>query len=455
VRHSRLFHSTSFRLATLYLGLFTLSVLILGATVYLGVGREIGIEFDERVKAETAKLMAAFAADGLESLAEKVRVRVHDAASLDYRLEDPAGQFLVGNLPSPRTTDGRINDGWIQMAQPKCGPNTCSDPDWERALVTTLEGGAILVVGQELTDVEGAKRAVLVAFAWALAATLALGILGAILISGAFLRRIDAMSQVAQGIIGGNLRHRIPVDADDELGRLAGTFNHMFDRIESLIEANKHAGHAIAHDLRKPMASIVRRLEAVRSDGCVADEIERVIDLTIADVHAVLDTFNALLRIAQIEIGARRANFKPVDLAAIAVEVSDAFQPVAEDDRKSLVVDLATALPMTGDNDLLTQMIANLVENALRHTPEGTRVEVRGDTTTRGAALIISDNGPGVPAADRTRIFGRFYRLDATRSTPGHGLGLSLVAAIAELHGLRLAVADNCPGLRIALEIPG
>ena len=446
----RLIRTTSFRLAALYLSLFTASVLILGAVVYFSVGREIRIEFDERLQTETERLRGRFHAGGLQRLVEAVRARTLEAASLDYRLEDGEGRLLGGNLPPLRERD---HGGWVEFAKPEAGPGADADSDLERALVTRLDGGALLVVGEELAGIGQARRAVLVAFAWALAATLALGAGGGLLLSIGFLRRIDAMSGAAESLMSGDLRQRIPAaDVDDELGRLARTFNRMFDRIETLLEANRHVSHDIAHDLRKPLGRLMRRLEAARAGPGAAQDYESAVDLAIADVHGVLETFDALLRIAQIETGARRAGFLPIDLAAIAAEVAGAFQPAVEDAGKTILVDAGVPMPLPGDGQLLTQMLANLVENALRHSREGARIVVRSARCAGVARLSIEDDGPGVPEPYRARIFERFFRLDAARTTPGHGLGLSLVAAIAELHGLSVAAVDNRPGLRVILE---
>ena len=297
-------------------------------------------------------------------------------------------------------------------------------------------------------------RAIFWAFAWALAATLGLGALGGLYLSSLFLRRVDAMSQTAQGIMAGDWRRRIPESkANDELSAVARTFNRMFDRIEKLLEANKHVSADIAHDLRKPLARTLRRLESARGGDTAPETTKAAIESGITDIQGVLETFNALLRIGQIEAGARRAAFKPVDLAVSAREVADAFRPAAEEEGKRLVARLQAPLPMSGDRELLTQMIANLIDNALRHTPSGVSIEVTSERGASAARLIVADNGPGVAAEERERIFERFYRIDAARATLGSGLGLSLVAAIAELHGLTCQASDNGPGLRISLTL--
>jgi signal transduction histidine kinase len=455
VRQFRLFRTTSFRLVAIYLAVFTLSVLILGVVVYLSVGREIEIEFDERVTAEMHALHKFSMVNGMDRLAERIRYLTSQAGELDYRLEDSAGRVVAGNLPSIKAKDGTYSDGWVRISEPDNELDPDDDEDWERALVSTLDAGGILVVGHGLGGVAEARHAILIAFTGALVATLALGTAGGLIISTSFLGRLDGMSRAAEGIMAGDLRQRIPeINANDDLGRLANTFNRMFDRIERLIEANRHVSHDIAHDLRKPLSRIVRRLEAARSSAISMQKYEEAVDAAIADVYGVLETFNALLRIAQIETGARRAGFRPLDLAAIARDVAEAFQPAADEEGKTLTIDLLMSLPVAGDRELLSQMVANLTDNALRHTMRGARIDVRTARLGDVVALVIADNGSGVPEKKRGRIFERFYRLDASRTTPGDGLGLSLVAAIAELHEIRIVVEDNQPGLRVSLRLP-
>lgn len=455
MRLNSIFRTTGFRLVAIYLGVFTLSVIVLGFVVYFNVGRQFEAEFDERVTADARALILYAQAHDEGSLVERVTALSRQAGGLDYRLESRTGGLLAGNLPSIRTKEGGYREGWIEIPEPESGDDN-SDEDWTRAVVSTLANGDVLVVGQELAGVHEARRAVLVAFAWALALTLVLGTGGGLAISAIFLRRLDEISRAAEAIMGGDLRKRIPqANANDDLGRLARTFNRMLEQIERLIESNRHVSHNIAHDLRKPLARIVRRLEAVRAAEPSLSNYKEAVEGAIVDVHGVLETFNALLRIAQIETGARRAGFKAVDLAAIAHEVAEAFQPAADDEGKALTIETNVSLPQAGDEELLKQMIANLIDNALRHTPKGARIALRSERANDLATLTICDDGPGVPEAERERIFEPFYRLDAARVTAGDGLGLSLVAAIAELHALKVSAEDNRPGLQIVIAPMG
>jgi signal transduction histidine kinase len=451
VPRTSLFHTSSFRLAAIYLALFAASVLILGATVSFVVWREIAGEIDADIQGETSTLTRDLAAHGRDRLQAIVEARSRGVGSFVYGLQDAQGRLVAGEL-APRPGDV----GWTTLPEPQRGDEVDGEPSGVvRALVTRLDDGGALAVGDEWRGARGATGAVVTVFLWALAATLGLGTLGGLIFSRQVLRRIDAMSRAAQGIVAGDWRQRIPeTGVNDELAQLARTFNRMFDRIESLLNAHKNVGGDIAHDLRRPLAGAVHRLEAARGVEMTPENAQKAIEAAIADIHGVLETFNAILRIGQIEAGARRAGFKRVDLAEVAREVVEAFQPAAEEEGKILVADLSVVLPMSGDRELLTQMVANLVDNALRHTPTDTRIVVAGARTTEASRLTVSDNGPGVPEAERGRIFERFHRLDAARATPGNGLGLSLVAAIAELHGMGYVASDNRPGLTIALEKP-
>ena len=444
----RLLRTTSFRLATIYLALFTASALALGAFVYLSIRHEILADFDDRIVEETDTLQSAFTQGGRERLAGIIEARGASGGGFSYGLQGPDGKLLAGDLRAPAGSPG----GWMEARESESGEPPEAKPEIVRALATRLPDGSTLVVGDERRRSDDILRGILSAFGWAVAATLALGTVSGLWLSAQFLRRIDSMALTAQQLMAGDWSRRIPLSpADDDLTALARTFNRLFDRIEKLLIANKHVSADIAHDLRKPLASMLRRLEAARDGDASKESVRTAIEATIAEIEGVLETFNALLRIGQIEAGARRAAFRPLDLAEIAREVMEAFQPAAEEEGKTLVARLNEPLPMPGDRELLVQMIANLLDNALRHTQAGVRVELTGRRTANGVSLTVADDGPGVAPDELKAIFQRFYRADAARTSPGTGLGVSLVAAIAELHGLECTASDNCPGLRITL----
>jgi signal transduction histidine kinase len=448
VSRTRLFRTASFRLAALYLGLFTASALALGAFVYVSVRRDILTDFDERIAEETDALKTAFADGGREKLAAIVAARGSSGAGFAYGLVDADGKPIAGDLNVPPSGAG----GWTETREAEGDEPSESKPETIRSLVTPLADGSTLIVGDERRRADDILRGVLTAFGWAMAATLVLGTVGGLWLSAQFLARIDSMRQTARRLMDGDWSRRIPLSrADDDLTALARTFNRLFDRIEKLLLANKQVSADIAHDLRKPLASVLRRLEEARADAD-GKGAKKAIDAAIADLEGVLDTFNALLRIGQVEAGARRAAFRPLDLADLAREVVEAFAPAAEEEGKTLVARLDAPLPISGDRELLVQMIANLIDNALRHTPTGARIEASGARTKAGLALSIADDGPGVAEGELTAIFQRFHRGEASRKSPGTGLGLALVAAIADLHGLNCRASDNRPGLRVTIS---
>ena len=443
----RLLRTTSFRLATIYLALFTASALALGAFVYLSIRHEILADFDERIVEETDALQSAFGQEGRERLAQILEARGGSGGGFTYGLEGPDGKLIAGDLRAPAGGAG----GWMEAIEAESDEPPEAKPEVVRALATRLSDGSILVVGDERRRSDEILRGVLSAFGWAVAATLALGTAGGLWLSAQFLSRIDSMRMTAQRLMAGDWSRRIPLSpVDDDLTVLARTFNRLFDRIEKLLIANKQVSVDIAHDLRKPLASMLRRLEGARDDAS-QESVGAAIEASIAEIEGVLETFNALLRIGQVEGGARRAAFRPLDLAEVAREVVEAFQPAAEEEGKTLLARLDAPLPALGDKELIVQMIANLLDNALRHTPPGASIEVSGKRTPGGVSLTVADDGPGVAPDELKAIFQRFYRAEAAGASTGTGLGLSLVAAIAELHGLECAASDNRPGLRVTL----
>jgi signal transduction histidine kinase len=444
----RVLRTASFRLATLYVLLFGASVVVLGAVVLLTMRSALEQQMKRRVEAEVAALTEEFRSGGLERLVASIRERRRGARGLDYLVLGPDGRPLAGNLVTP----GGL--GWVEVETRDHDPGE-RDRERVRALAVRLDRGVLLVVGDDLEHVEDADEAILRAFAWALGATAVLGIAGGLALSAGFLRRVDAITRTAEAIMDGDLDQRVPErGADDDLDRLASTLNRMLDRVADLMDGLRQVSSAVAHELRTPLARLRQRLEAGRSARS-SPEREAAIDDALLELDAVLDTFGALLRIAQLEAGTGRTGFTDVDLGAIAESVVEAFGPAAEDAGKTLVAAIAPGAHVRGDRELLTQLLANLVENGIRHTPGGVRIEVGVAPTGTGARAVVADDGPGVPAHERERVLRRFQRLERSRDVPGTGLGLSLVAAIADLHGARIALEDNAPGLRVRLEFEG
>jgi len=448
IKPRRLF-SASFRLTALYLALFTLSAAVIDGVVYVLVLRSQDRAFADRIDEESEALVRLDHEKGRARLAANVEARSAPTAVLVYGLYAPDGTRLAGRTPAVVGPNGALRPGWSDA--PELDSTLETDeaaPDIVRMLTTRLDDGAFLVVGDERRSVDVVLSNITEAFAWGLAATAALGLAGGLWLSGQFLRRLEAMRTAARAVMNGDWRRRIPASAvEDDLAALARTFNRLFDRIEKLLLSQKHVGSDIAHDLRRPLANVLRELERAREHYD-----EAAVGRAIAGVEEVLQTFEALLRIGEIESGARRAAFAELDLADLAEDVAEAFRPSAEEEGRVLACRVERPTVMRGDAALLKQAIANLIDNALRHTAPGVDIEVRTMSAGEGVRLEVADHGAGVGEADRANLFRRFFRADAARHSPGAGLGLALVAAIADLHDMDVAAKDNAPGLRIVLQ---
>jgi signal transduction histidine kinase len=421
---------------------------VLGAAVYWMTTSALERQFNQRIEAEASSLAAEYRRGGNDRLIALLQAR---------ELDEPFSQF--GYLLT--TSDGRLIEGTL-MVDPK--------PGWRdvvqqlrpgealrrlRILTVALDSSAQLSVAADLSSVEDVERAVVEAFGGAFAATVLLALGGGLFVSSRFLRRVEGITSTAQAIIAGNLKHRIPVrGTSDDLDRLALTLNRMLDQIHELMEGIRQVSSDIAHDLRTPLSRLRHRLEASLAAPSNADELHNAIAAAIGDTDDLLATFSALLRIAQIEAGTRRTGFADVDLSSLVTDVVEAFAPSIQDEGKALRLSIQENLRLVGDRELLTQLVANLIENAIRHTPSGTAIEVTLRSQSAAPRLVVADNGPGVPAEARDKLFDRFFRLERSRTTPGTGLGLSLVKAVATLHGARIEVRDNKPGLGLEVIFP-
>jgi signal transduction histidine kinase len=398
---------------------------------------------------ESSALGEILAANGEASLRQAIKARLSDHANrgLEYAIYDRHGKFLLGSLPNHVPPEG-----WSRITAPPDGDEEPGENEYLEIFAVRLPNGERLAVGNDLNQVDDLGEVILRAFGWSLAASITLAILGGILLSGLFLRRIDTMTRAAETIIEGDIHHRLAVrHTNDDLDRLANTLNRMLDRICALMETTRQVTNDIAHDLRTPIGRLRQSLEEARRTSTNASDLDAAIERAIGESDSILETFAALLRIAQIESGSRKAGFREVKLSELVENVVQTFVPFAEDNGQLLTSDVEWSVQTHGDRELLTQMVVNLVENALVHTAAQTQISV-SLTGQENPVLAISDTGPGIPEPERNRIFQRFYRADPSRTSSGNGLGLTLVAAIAELHGIAIEVKDNQPGLRMVLH---
>jgi len=450
----KLIRSTAFRLAAFYLLIFGVSASALLGLVYWRSAGFTAQQTDETIAAEIQGLYERYRLLGVPGLTQIVAERSRRQSQSLYSLLAPGDATLAGNIDGwPKTPPDQ--DGWLDFTY-ELAVGDEREKRWARARVIDVAGRYKLLVGRDVQQRVQLVGQIESAFWWAGAIILALGVLGGLVVSRQTLRRIDAMAAASAQIMAGDLARRVPRDGSgDEIDRLAVSLNAMLDRIEGLMTAVRQVSDNIAHDLRTPLNRLRSRAEVALMGEDDPAAVREALERTVEDADALLATFNALLDIARLEGATATGPRDRIDLADLVEGVADLYEPVAEDAGIRLMADAPKGQAFAlGDRRLLTQALANLVDNAIKYTPEGGAVRVAAWAADGEAALTVSDNGPGVPPSQRERIFDRFVRLESERSTPGNGLGLSLVRAVAAMHNARIAACDARPGLRIDLMLP-
>jgi signal transduction histidine kinase len=423
----------------------------LGAAAFWSTRSALEKQLTRRIEAEMTLLEQEFRSNGIDHLVAAVQQRTHAKGNLDYFVVDPAGKRLAGNLP---INSDRL--GWVELDTVPAASGEKSDENkLVRVLVRQLDGGFRLGVGEDLEQVGEMEEMFLGILASALAIVLVLGVGGGLLLSAAFLRRVDMITRTADAIIDGDLSRRIErTGSGGDFDHLSATLNAMLDRIAGLMENLRQVSNDIAHDLRTPLSRLRQDLEEAKNHDLTAAGYKHVVECAVAEADLLLETFSALLRIAQIEAGTRRSAFRPVDLSDVVRTVAEAYAPAVEESGRTLRSEITDGAQVDGDRGLLSQLFVNLVENALRHTPVGTTITLRLSRQPAGALAEVADTGSGIPADESAKVFRRFYRLERSRTTAGSGLGLSTVAAIVELHHAAIELLDNEPGLRVVIRFP-
>src|SRR5262245_12622497 len=308
--------------------------------------------------------------------------------------------------------------------------------------------GATMVAAQSVIAMRETQQVILNTFAWGTLISVLLALAGGYAQSRGPVQRLREIAQTTRAIVEGRLDRRIPAGGcRDDLDRLTLDINRMLDRIQDLMQSLRQVSSDIAHDLRTPISRLRQGLDALQRIPGSAAETRAAVESALNEVDTIIDTFDALLRIAQIEGGARRANFRVVDASAVLENLTAVYASVAEDRGHLFEVDIENGCLLRGDRDLLTQLFANLSENAMTHVPPSSAITVSLRRSAKEFRCIVADEGPGIPKEEHDKVFRRLYRLERSRTTPGSGLGLSLVAAIADLHGARVKLDDNRPGL--------
>lgn len=431
----------------LYGGLTSIGYPLLFGVVYWSTTHLMELQIDASVAGEIAEIQSAVPSGDIPQLGEVVAALIGRSPDFFYLLQNSKGQALAGNLPATEPVKGIRQ--WPGSTRHRRNPFSGI-----RGRGTDLREGAYLFVGLSTVQLHEMEELVVRAFLWGLVLAIVLSLAGGAALSLSFLRRIEAVSQTSRDIIRGDLQRRIPErGTGDEFDHLAASLNAMLDRIQALMEGLRQVSNDIAHDLRTPLTRLRQRLELAQRADPARLGGDTIIEQTLRDIDSILETFGALLRIAQIESGARKAGFAVVDLSGLLRDVVEIYQSSIDDKHQTIDIRIEPALGVMGDRELLTQLFANLLDNAVRHSPRYSAIELRAYRRSDRVAVIIGDNGPGIPAEFREKVLERFFRLEGSRSTPGSGLGLSLSEAIARLHETELELSDNGPGLSVDVSL--
>lgn len=447
-RLASLLHSAAFRAGVLQAALFGLIALALFGVTWWSVSGYIEKLFRSSILNETHEI-AGIARSHLPATLLQLIRRAPDGPYYFGYMAQP-GAPMQGNFPA-----NTAHAGWQQIRLPP-GPGVNAD-DVVNILAygEPMADGTLLLVGRDRRSEEQLSDDLQLAFCSAAGIAVLVALLGGWFAARRYLDRVDTVSASAGRIVDGDLSARIPLTGrNDEFDRLARTLNSMLARIQQLMESMRQVSSDVAHDLRTPLTHLRQRLEQALAQASTVDGYQHAVERAVLDVDRVLETFSALLRIAQIESRQLRRSFMQVNLSQLVESLAEDYAPVFEDQHHPLTVDIARDVHCNGDPSLLTQMLANLLENTLQHTPPGTCTQLQLRKAAHGAAIQLDDDGPGIPADQRQRVFHRFTRLDTARSSPGAGLGMALVAAVAERHGIGIELGDARPGLSITLYIP-
>lgn len=457
----KLLRATAFRLALAILGLSAIGAGIVLSVIAWQVVSVVDREIAQTVDAEAKGLIDTYDNGGLRRLYDVIEARTREPGASLYLLTDPVGEPLAGNVEQI-PAEVLLHQGFVPIVY----RGNASGARTRQALVGVylLPGGFRLLIGHDLGDRARIGAVMVRALAISLVFFAALAALGALFVARRVLQRIDAMNTSAHGIMAGDLTRRLPVSGSgDELDRLAEGLNEMLGRIAELMQGLREVSDNIAHDLRTPLTRLRNHAEAALAFGGDAAAYRLALEKTIEESEALIRIFNALLLIARAEAGGDVEPLQFFDVGEAARSVAELYDPIAEEEGVALTVHTEGALTVRGNRELIGQAIANLVDNALKYgapNKSSACAEAKPDVviaarrTDGSVVLTIADRGPGIGPPDRARVLDRFVRLEGSRSRPGSGLGLSLAAAVARMHGGAVELEDNEPGLRVRVTLP-
>jgi hypothetical protein len=445
-----LFRSAGFRFGAIYALLLALSATALALFLWWATAGLLDRQTEAAINADAQGLAERWADGGLPALVVTIEDRLAQNIDDDaiYLLADSSMKRLAGNLatwPSSVTQAGP----WYELPVMRAGMRSLANVQRY-----DLPGGFHLLIGRDVQVRAQLRRLLTDALLWAVVVVLLMATVGALVVRNLFRRTLANVSATAAAIASGDFAQRVRLSGrGDEFDQVAEVINDMLDRIGRLMDGVRQVSNAIAHDLRTPITRARTRLEDAALHAETADDLRAAIERATMDLDGIVAVFQALLRIAEIEAGSRRSSFTRVDLAPLLAEVADLYSALAEDRGIVLMLETPEVVPAYGDKAMIQQAVANLVDNAVKFSPDGGTVRV--SAAVSGMVLIeVGDQGPGIELDERERATDRFYRGESARSTPGSGLGLSLVLAVAQLHGGELRLEDNNPGLRVILALP-
>jgi signal transduction histidine kinase len=457
---TRLLRTTAFRFSLLYFGLFAAAAAASVGYIYWKTNVLFAAQLATSIQAEIRNLEQQYRRGGPEQLRRAISERSETPGNSLYLLADAEGRHLSGNLKAVS------EEFWNAAGEVAFIYRRSLDERVEErfafAVIFRLANGYRLIVGRDIEDRREFGGVVRSALLWTLAGMAVAGLGGGLLIGRSFLRRIETMTQASRTIMAGDLSRRIPLTgSQDEFDRLAASLNAMLQRIEELIASFREVSDNIAHDLKTPLNRLRNRVEAALRDQSGPQIYKDALQATIEDADELIKTFDALLSIARLEAGASSSLEERFDLSAMVRGVCDLYEPLAEENGIELKLNGRADIIVSGRHQLLAQAVANVLDNAVKYgasqptASDGTRGEITVSVEPKGdaAEITIADRGPGIPSQDRDRVFKRFVRLEASRSQPGSGLGLSLAAAVARLHGGELILLDNAPGLKAVFSL--
>lgn len=446
--------SIAARLAIGYGLLVAAAMAALSAIVYFGTVGVFERSIDNRILAEEARLVEAWQGDGQAALKREIDIQLHDRIDTDTEvvgLVDTGGRVVAGNLgrwgglPPGAGGEGRlVFDSMVRNGTPVS----------VRLVATRLDDGSRLVVGRDLVELDAIRDVVERALLIGAAVSILLAFCGALWFRSRLDARIGQIRRTTARIAAGELSSRIEVAGNDEFARLGADINRMLDRIEALMEGVRHVSNSIAHDLRTPLGRVRSRLDRALQASVDPQALVADARLAIEDIDSVISLFDKLLQIAALEAGVRAGSFEPLDLAAIARDMTELYEAAAEEQGVRLAYGGPDAAPVRGDRHLLANALASLIDNAIKYGCRGGRIEVRVETREDAAVLAVRDYGPGVAAGEMDKLARRFYRVDQSRHLPGNGLGLAIVTAIVQLHGGTLELRRAEPGFEASMLLP-